>query len=134
MKQVTRYESDDGVLFDTEGACKRHEHKQQVIKKIREGIESACIAEDVFDFVVNNIELFCVPAGTVSSIHNGVIASTYSVWSHGSNVAVKEGTKLLVNAFEKPVLSAVPVIQPPTNSGVHPTIAPYRGDTIVYRP
>lgn len=45
MKQVTRYESDDGVLFDTEGACKRHEHKQWVIKKIREGIESACIAE-----------------------------------------------------------------------------------------
>jgi hypothetical protein len=78
MKQVTRYESDDGMLFDTEGDCKQHEHKQQVIKKIRDGIESACIAEDVFDFVVNNIELFCVPAGTV----NGFSGSGYFAVSH----------------------------------------------------
>jgi hypothetical protein len=114
MKQVTRYESDDGMLFDTEGDCKQHEHKQQVIKKIDAGLYLRdCSAEDVFHFVVNNIELFCVPAGTVSSIHKGVMASIYSVWSHGSDAVVNEGTKLFVNAFEKPVPSAVPpMIQP----------------------
>lgn len=142
MKQVTRYESDDGQVFDTEGACERHEQRQQVIKKIDAGLYLRdCSAEDVFYFVVNNIELFCVPAGVVSSIHKGVIASTYSVWSHGSNVAVVEGTKLLVNVFEKSAPIAVPVIQPPAVPGVHPTIAPYKdfkgntvyeGDTIVH--
>ena len=59
MKKVTRYQADDGTEFETEEQCLSYEHKQTVIDKMdRDLYLRELDSGELYDWIVNNIELF----------------------------------------------------------------------------
>jgi hypothetical protein len=50
MKQVTKFEAEDGQLFDTEDECERYDRKKRVVELFRKDID---LRDTSYDKIVN---------------------------------------------------------------------------------
>ncbi len=57
MKKVTKYESKDGHLFDTEKACLQHESTQVMLHRIEEELYLRDVSsEEIWEWIRVNIK------------------------------------------------------------------------------
>lgn len=59
MKKVTKYESEDGLVFDTSAQCIRHELLKQLVNKLDDDmyLRRDVDAEEIINWISNNKEL-----------------------------------------------------------------------------
>lgn len=57
MKQVTKYESEDGGLFDTAEACQAYERRKAMINRIYEELRHAD-SEEIYNWIIANTKGF----------------------------------------------------------------------------
>lgn len=57
MKQVTRYEADDGALFDSAEACQEYERRKAMINRIYDELRHAD-SEEIYDWILANTKGF----------------------------------------------------------------------------
>ncbi len=57
MKEVTRFEAEDGTLFDDAEACKEYEFRKAMENRIYEELRHAD-ADQIYDWIVANTKGF----------------------------------------------------------------------------
>lgn len=57
MKEVIKYEAEDGSIHDTEDECKHHEFRKHMEQRIYDELRYAD-AEDIFQWIIDNLEEF----------------------------------------------------------------------------
>lgn len=57
MKQVTRYQADDGTLFEKETDCLKYEKRRSMLDKIYEDLRGAD-PDVIYDWILENTKGF----------------------------------------------------------------------------
>lgn len=57
MKQVIRYEAEDGSIFDTAEACKEHEFRVKMVERIYNELRHAD-SDEIYAWIVANTKGF----------------------------------------------------------------------------
>ena len=57
MKQVTKYEADDGSLFDSSEECEEHEERTAIIDRIYNELRNADYVE-IYNWIIANTKGF----------------------------------------------------------------------------
>lgn len=57
MKQVTRYEAEDGSIFDDPAACQEYEFRKRMENRIYEELRHAD-PEEIYNWIIHNTKGF----------------------------------------------------------------------------